>query len=73
MPLEHVFIKLRIMSADEILPTTRPDSPEWNVAITKVRDNLSLFSSLRGGRVNASPFVLKSRRSRAPEEDWVVL
>jgi len=63
-PLEHVFIKLRIMSADEILPTTRLDAPEWNVAITKVRDNLSLFPSLRGGCINASPSILKSRKSR---------
>jgi len=38
-PLERVFIKLRIMSADEILPTTRPDAAGRNRAINSVRDN----------------------------------
>jgi Ca2+-transporting ATPase len=60
------------MSADD-LPTTKPDTVEWNAAITKVRDNLSLFSRLRGGRVNASSFILKSRKSRIPKEDRVTL
>ena len=57
-PLERAFIKMRIMSADEVLPTDRPTG--WNQAAAKVRDNLSLFPSLRGGRVNA-PSILKTR------------
>jgi Ca2+-transporting ATPase len=72
-PFERAFIKLRIMTAEEVLPTVKPDATEWNSAITKVRDNLSLFSRLRGGRVNASPFILKSRKSRIPKEDRVAL
>jgi len=72
-PLERAFIKMRIMRSDEVLPTTKPETAEWNAAITRVRDNLSLFSSLRGGRVNASPFVLKSRKSRIPKADRVAL
>jgi Ca2+-transporting ATPase len=68
LPFERAFIKLRIMTAAEVLPTTKPDA-----AITKVRDNLSLFSLLRGGRVNASPFIRKSRKSRIPKEDRVAL
>jgi len=72
-PLERAFIKLRIMRADEVLPTTKPETAEWNEAITRVRDNLSLFSSLRGGRVNASSFILKSRKSRIPKGDRVAL
>jgi Ca2+-transporting ATPase len=60
------------MRSDEVLPTIKPEA-EWNDAITKVRDNLSLFSSLRGGRVNASPFILKSRKSRIPKGDRVAL
>jgi len=72
-PFERAFIKLRIMRPDELLPTTKPETAEWNEAITKVRDNLSLFSSLRGGRVNASPFILKSRKSRIPKQDRVAL
>jgi Ca2+-transporting ATPase len=72
-PLEHVFIKLRIMSSEEVLPTIKPDAPEWNAAIVKVLDNLSVFSSLRGGRVSASSFILKSRKSRFPKDNRVAL
>jgi Ca2+-transporting ATPase len=72
-PFERAFIKLRIMSPDKVLPTDRPETAEWNSAITKVRDNLSLFSSLRGGRVNASSFIIKSRKSRIPKEERVAL
>ena len=72
-PLERAFIKLKIMRFDELLPTNRPEASERNDAITKVRDNLSSFSWLRGGRVNASPFVSKSRRSSIPKQDRVVL
>jgi Ca2+-transporting ATPase len=54
-PLERAFIKLRIMSADEILPTTRPDVAGHNGAINSVLDDdNSSFSSPRGGRVNAT-------------------
>lgn len=72
-PLERAFIKLRIMSPDDVLPTTKPEAIEWNEAIVKVRDNLSLFSRLRGGRANASPFILKSRQTRVSKADRVAL
>ena len=45
---------------------------EWNEAITEVRDTLPLLSR-RGGQINASSFVLKSRKSRIPKEDRVAL
>ena len=72
-PLERLFIKLRIMNSDEILPTTKPDDPEWKVAIAEVRDNLSVFSSLRGVHVNVSSSILKGRESRFPKVDRVAL
>ena len=72
-PLERAFIKLRLISRDEILPTTKPKTAEWNEAITRVRDNLSMFASLRGGRVNASSFILKSRQTRIPKTDRLAL
>ena len=72
-PLERAFIKMRIMRPESLLPTNKPDTAEWNEAITKVRDNLSLFSRLRGGRVNASSFIIKSRQSRIPKQDRVAL
>lgn len=39
--------------------------------IAKVRDDLSLFSRLLGGRFNSSSFILKSRRSKVPKSDRV--
>ncbi|KAF9644891.1 Ca-transporting ATPase, partial [Thelephora ganbajun] len=71
-PLERAFIKLRIMTPHEVLPI-KLDTVEWNEAVTKFRDNLSMFSRLRGGRVNASSFVRKSRKSRIPKGDQVAL
>ena len=54
--LERAFIKTRIMAADKVLPTYRPETAEWNSAITEV-DNLLLFSGLRRGRLNALSFI----------------
>jgi len=66
-PFERLFYSLHIMSNPEVLPTTRPDG-EWNFAINRVRDNLSMFANLRGGRVHSSPFVIKSRSARLKDE-----
>ena len=55
--------QLRLMSLDEVLPTAKPGIAEWNEAMNKVWDNLSLFANLRGRRVDASSFILKSRKS----------
>lgn len=67
-PFTRLFIKLRILPNPEVLPTattttTKPDG-EWNYAINTVRDNLGMFSNVRGGRMRASSFVGKSRKSR---------
>ena len=72
-PLERFFIKLKIMSPEGVLPTTKPDALEWNAAIVRVRDNLSLFSRLRGGRVKSSSFNLKSMQSRISKGERVAL
>ena len=72
-PLERLFIKLRIMSPEDVLPTTKPEALEWNAAIVKVRENLSLFSRLRGGRASTASFSLKNRSSRIPKRDRVAL
>ena len=46
-----------------------PDAePGFAFAVDRVRDNLSTFSKLRGGRMRASSFVRKSR-SAAPNPD----
>jgi len=65
-PVERLFINLRLMEDPEkpVLPTVRQD---WNPAINLVRDNLTTFANLRGGRMRSSSFVGKSRSARLHE------
>lgn len=65
-PIERLLIRLHLLNDPEALPTTRPDADagEWNSAINLVRDNLNTFSSVRGGRMRSSSFVVKSRSAR---------
>ncbi|TDL19883.1 calcium-translocating P-type ATPase [Rickenella mellea] len=64
-PIERLLQQLHILKDPNVLPTERPDeSGEWNSAINLVRDNLNTFSSVRGGRMRSSQFVIKSRSAR---------
>jgi Ca2+-transporting ATPase len=69
-PFERFFILLHLLPNPEVLPTIKPNSSgeEWNSAINRVRDNLGLFSNVRGGRVRSSSFVIKSRSARLRDE-----
>ena len=68
-PCERVFVMLRLLPKPEVQPTMLPDAePGFAFAVDRVRDNLSTFSKLRGGRMRASSFVRKSR-SAAPNPD----
>lgn len=62
-PFERLFRVLGLFGKKEteILPSVRPDKETWCGAITLVRDNLSYFGNVRGGRIRASSFVGKSR------------
>lgn len=71
-PIERLFIKVRLLPNPEVLPTKRPDA-EWNSAIQMVRDNLSTFSHIRGARMRASSYVVKSRNAQLPPESRVAL
>lgn len=71
-PIERFFIKVRLMPNPDVLPTTRPDT-DWNTAIQLVRDNLSTFSHVRGGRMRASSYVGKSRSVHLAPESRVAL
>jgi Ca2+-transporting ATPase len=66
-PFKNFFIKVHLLQNPQVLPTTRPGS-EWNAAITRVRDNLGMFSNIRGGRLRSSSFVIKSRSARLRNE-----
>ena len=71
-PIEKFLIKVRLLPNPEVLPTARKDT-EWNSAIELVRDNLSTFSHVRGGRMRASSYVGKSRNARLAPEARVAL
>jgi Ca2+-transporting ATPase len=60
-PFEKAFRKLGFFGREKVLPTTSPEAEGWTGAITRVRDNLSTFSNVRGGRMRSSSFVVKSR------------
>jgi P-type Ca2+ transporter type 2C len=70
-PFEHFFSKVGLMPNAEIIPLRRTD--EWNPAIDRVRDNLSTFANLRGGRVRGSSFVIKNRKAKLREQNLAPL
>ncbi|KAI9458771.1 calcium-translocating P-type ATPase [Russula earlei] len=70
-PCERVFQKVRLLPKPEAEapPTIFPDAePGFSFAQEQVRDNLSTFAKLRGGRMRGSSFVGKSR-SAGPESE----
>ncbi|KAG8927415.1 hypothetical protein FRC00_002114 [Tulasnella sp. 408] len=71
-PVERIFRKLKLMRDTDVLPIESPESQdqdkEWNLsAIQTVKDNLAVFSQLRGGRARASSFVRRSRTAQLQE------
>lgn len=72
LPLERFFKKIRLMRDSDLLPNSRPDG-EWNDAINMVRDNLFLFSHVRGARLRGSSYVGKSRKASPKKTEHVAL
>jgi Ca2+-transporting ATPase len=76
-PFERFLIKIKVYRDPALLPTISPDAEdevidekyEYNSALSKVRDNLTTYSTIRGGRINASSMVKKSRSARLKEAD----
>jgi hypothetical protein len=69
-PVERLFVKLRMLPKQEVLPTTHPDAqPGMSFAMDQVRDNLGTFAKLRGGRMRGSSFVRKSRSAGPDNPD----
>jgi len=68
-PCRRVFAKLRLLPKPSAPPTVLPDAEAGFVfAEGQMRDNLSTFAKLRGGRMRGSSFVHKSRSAiPAPE------
>lgn len=69
-PFERLFKFVRLVEEPkEVLPTARVDQEGWSGAINMVRDNLSTFANLRGGRLRSSSFVIKSRSARLSSDE----
>lgn len=67
-PFEKLFKFVRLMREPKDILPMKVDENGWSGAINMVRDNLSTFSNIRGGRVRSSSFVVKSRSARLNEE-----
>ncbi|KAG5651154.1 hypothetical protein H0H81_009669 [Sphagnurus paluster] len=67
-PFEKLFSAVGLLGKRAVLPTTSPESESWGGAAALVRDNLSTFANLRGGRLRSSSFVIKSRLSRTSQD-----
>jgi Ca2+-transporting ATPase len=76
-PFERFLIKCHVYRDPTKLPLISPDAEDeemtekydYNDALSKVRDNLYTYSSIRGGRLRASSIVSKSRSARLREAD----
>jgi Ca2+-transporting ATPase len=69
--IERFFKKMGLLKDKGELPTESPEATEsqWNPAIKLVQEKLTTFSNIRGGRLRASSFVVKSRTTRLQEAD----
>jgi len=70
-PFETFFKFTRIMRNAEVLPIVSPEVEGWGGAISLVRDNLSTFSKIRGGRSRS--FVVKNRSARPSQEEQITI
>jgi len=72
-PFATFFKFTRIMGKPQVLPTVSSETEGWGGAISLVRDNLSTFSTIRGGRLRSSSFVIKSRSARLGEDEHMTI
>lgn len=70
---ERFLIKIRMYADPNKLPVVAPEAEEeqyqYNPALSKVKDNLSTYANIRGGRLRASSIVAKSRSARLKDAD----
>ncbi|WWD17545.1 calcium-translocating P-type ATPase, PMCA-type [Kwoniella shandongensis] len=72
-PFEKFLVACRIYADPNKLPVVSPEAEDekfqYNPALTTVKDNLSTYANIRGGRLRASSIVAKSRSSRLKDAD----
>jgi len=66
-PIEKMLIALHLMRDPNHLPTVATEAEGYPSAIQIVRNELSTFANIRGGRIRASSIALKSRTRRLRE------
>lgn len=79
-PFYRFLIKVKVYQDPATLPLTTDtdditsdsiskEEYEYNPALTKIKDNLNIFANIRGGRINASAIVSRSRTARLKKAD----
>ena len=66
-PIRELLVHLGLMRDPNMLPTADPATEKYNLAIDQVRDNLSTFANIRGGRSSSIVRVRKRRSTRLHE------
>jgi Ca2+-transporting ATPase len=61
-PIRKLLISARLIRDPNTLPVVKTDSEKYNQAIDQVRDNLSTFANIRGGR---SSSIVRARKRRS--------
>jgi Ca2+-transporting ATPase len=76
-PFHRFLIKIKVYDDPARLPLTTDvedvsvDDPqyEFNPALSKIKDNLNTFANIRGGRINGSAIVRRSRTAKLRKAD----
>lgn len=68
-PIERFLIRIKLYEDPSTLPLISPDVEEedryeYNPALSRVKDNLATYASIRGGRLRASSIVAGSRHKQ---------
>ena len=66
-PIRNLLISTRLIQDPNALPVVTPDAETYNQAIDQVRENLSTFANIRGGRSSSIVRVRKRRSARLHE------
>ena len=66
-PIRNLLVSVHLMQDPNALPVVTPDTDKYNQAIDQVRDNLSTFANIRGGRSSSIVRVRKRRSTHLHE------
>lgn len=70
-PFAQFLYKIKIYQDPTKLPTETVEAEEaqWNEAIARTHDNLATYAKIRGGRLQGSRLVLKSRKAQLKKKN----